>query len=76
MKNILIALCFIILIGLGIFLDSLFVNWVASFLGNSPIGWIILTKIVLWFMVAFFTGGPIFALSFILIGAIKTASDN
>ena len=76
MKNILIALCFTVLIMLGIFLDSLFINWIVSFLGNSPLPWIIFSELILWVIIAFFTGGPVLALSFVLVGAIKTTSDN
>lgn len=72
MKTILIILTFIGFLTLGIFLDSLIINWLAHFLNSAGEGWVIFTKVVLWTIFSYFTGGPIFASAFIVSGAIKT----
>jgi hypothetical protein len=76
MKNFLIATIFLILVSLGIFLDSLLVDWICSFLTGVSAAWLVTIKVGIWAILSFFTGGIIFAASFIAAGAIKTTLDR
>lgn len=65
-----------ILVSLGIFLDSLIVDWIMSFLTNFNNIWQVVFRVSLWALLSLFTGGLIFAASFITAGAIKTTLDK
>jgi cytochrome b subunit of formate dehydrogenase len=76
MKTILIILTFMLLISSGIYLDSMLVNFTISLLPKLSAAWLVFTKMFLWILLSIFTGGPIFAISFIITGAIKTELEK
>jgi len=76
MKTILIILTFMLLISSGIYLDSMLVNFAVSLLPKLSAAWLVFTKMFLWILLSIFTGGPIFAISFIITGAIKTELEK
>jgi len=76
MRTFLTTLIFIVLISLGIFLDSLAINFITSFFKTIPHGWMILAKVGLWSLFAYFTGGLIFATAFVFAGAIRNSGNS
>lgn len=73
MKNLLTALAFVVLLGGGIFLDSLVVNAVCSLFPAIVGAGLIAMQIALWIILSVLTGGFIFAAAFIFAGAIRTS---
>ena len=76
MKTFLILLTFIGSLLLGLFIDGAIVNGIAWLAKSLPLAWVIFIKVLSWAILSFFTGGPIFALSFIASGAIKTSIEE
>jgi hypothetical protein len=76
MKTILTVFIFTFFISLGIYLDSLAVGFISSMLSGIQHVWIIAVKVFLWIVLAYFTGGPIFAISFIISGAIRNSTNK
>lgn len=76
MRTITTILVFVVFISLGIFLDSLAINFIMSFFKNISATWLVVSKICLWTLFAYFTGGLIFAASFVAAGAIRNSVNN
>jgi len=76
MKTFLIVVVFASILSAAIYLDSLAIHWIISLFGKISRTWDITFKVALWTLFSFFTGGPAFAIAFILSGAIKTKLDD
>lgn len=72
MKNFLTAAVFLLLLSGGIFLDSLGVNFICSLFPKLAGAWLTVTQVTLWTVLAALTGGIVFAMSFLIAGAIRT----
>jgi hypothetical protein len=73
MKNFLTGLTFLVLFAGGIFLDSLAVNLICSMFPKLAGTWLTVTQVTLWTLLSALTGGLVFAISFLIAGAIRTS---